>query len=293
MHSGSISHRKCLHKPSWPERPDNFTGDDFLEDLKRNLYVKRHSLLTVVVATGRVFQHFCSLCLFVQAYCLMLQGTLAPETVLFGLGMLAPPLYLAYLFCASGSADKSDLSPMRTAFGHCRLLLVLTAFTLMWSPLLKSLTATISTDTIHAMTAFFLTANLLFHDYGGSAAIVSKSFSLNSAVFAAICLASRLPSSLHTFTTVELALFVFAFWPELRRNMSVGLHSPFQPVLSLGLTFLLNLAAQCAMCFISMPAACCFLLLSCFIMLICPIMFVAMQAQKNNIHGPWDEAVIH
>uniref|UniRef100_A0A1I8F9Y2 tRNA-queuosine alpha-mannosyltransferase n=1 Tax=Macrostomum lignano TaxID=282301 RepID=A0A1I8F9Y2_9PLAT len=33
-------------------------------------------------------------------YCLMLQGTLAPETVLFGLGMLAPPLYLAYLFCA-------------------------------------------------------------------------------------------------------------------------------------------------------------------------------------------------
>uniref|UniRef100_A0A1I8FBB5 tRNA-queuosine alpha-mannosyltransferase n=1 Tax=Macrostomum lignano TaxID=282301 RepID=A0A1I8FBB5_9PLAT len=104
MHSGSISHRKCLHKPSWPERPDNFTGDDFLEDLKRNLYVKRQlSKLTVVVATGRVFQHFCSLCLFVQAYCLMLQGTLAPETVLFGLGMLAPPLYLAYLFCASAA----------------------------------------------------------------------------------------------------------------------------------------------------------------------------------------------
>uniref|UniRef100_A0A1I8FKQ9 DSPn domain-containing protein n=1 Tax=Macrostomum lignano TaxID=282301 RepID=A0A1I8FKQ9_9PLAT len=45
------------------------------------------------------------LCLFVQAYCLMLQGTLAPETVCLGWGCWRSAV-LAYLFCASGSADK-------------------------------------------------------------------------------------------------------------------------------------------------------------------------------------------
>ena len=39
------------------------------------------------------------------------------------------------------------------------------------SPVLMTLTDTISTDTIYAMTAAMLMANLLFHDYGPSAAM--------------------------------------------------------------------------------------------------------------------------
>ena len=39
------------------------------------------------------------------------------------------------------------------------------------SPVLMTLTDTISTDTIYAMTVAMLLANLLFHDYGPSAAM--------------------------------------------------------------------------------------------------------------------------
>jgi len=39
------------------------------------------------------------------------------------------------------------------------------------SPILMTLTESISTDTIYAMTFFMLLANLLFHDYGTNAAM--------------------------------------------------------------------------------------------------------------------------
>lgn len=39
------------------------------------------------------------------------------------------------------------------------------------SPVLMTLTETISTDTIYAMTTCMLLANLLFHDYGANAAM--------------------------------------------------------------------------------------------------------------------------
>ena len=39
------------------------------------------------------------------------------------------------------------------------------------APVLMTLTDTISTDTIYAMTAFMLLANLMFHDYGANAAM--------------------------------------------------------------------------------------------------------------------------
>ena len=39
------------------------------------------------------------------------------------------------------------------------------------SPILMTLTKTISTDTIYAMTTIMLLANLLFHDYGANAAL--------------------------------------------------------------------------------------------------------------------------
>uniref|UniRef100_A0A1I8JNF6 tRNA-queuosine alpha-mannosyltransferase n=1 Tax=Macrostomum lignano TaxID=282301 RepID=A0A1I8JNF6_9PLAT len=89
----SVAMPQRLHQPpqmsaqtSWPERPDNFTGDDFLEDLKRNLYVKPASLLTVVVATESSVSTFLQ---SVLAYCLMLQGhSGSGDDGLFGLGML-------------------------------------------------------------------------------------------------------------------------------------------------------------------------------------------------------------
>ena len=50
---------------------------------------------------------------------------------------------------------------------------------------------------------------------------VSDSFSLNAAMFAAVCLASRLPSSFHTFVIMVFAVILFAIVPKLRNELKV------------------------------------------------------------------------
>ena len=45
--------------------------------------------------------------------------------------------------------------------------------------------------------------------------------SLNAAIFAAVCLASRLPTSLHAFVTVLFAVLLFGLLPHLRMSLQV------------------------------------------------------------------------
>ena len=52
---------------------------------------------------------------------------------------------------------------------------------------------------------------------------VSGVLSLNTGLFASVCLASRLHSSWHSFALVTFAIQVFALWPALRRNLRVSL----------------------------------------------------------------------
>jgi len=55
--------------------------------------------------------------------------------------------------------------------GDLRTIGTFLIFGLGLSPILMTLTESISTDTIYAMTFFMLLANLLFHDYGINAAV--------------------------------------------------------------------------------------------------------------------------
>ena len=50
---------------------------------------------------------------------------------------------------------------------------------------------------------------------------ITDSISLNAIVFAAVCLASRLPSSLDTFSLLLCAMELFVFFPDFRRTVKV------------------------------------------------------------------------
>ena len=54
---------------------------------------------------------------------------------------------------------------------------------------------------------------------------VQKALSFSVALFASVCLASRLSTSFHTFSLVASAVLVFALWPELRKYIKVNLSS--------------------------------------------------------------------
>ena len=53
----------------------------------------------------------------------------------------------------------------------------------------------------------------------------SEVFSLNAAVFAAVCLASRLSSSLHAFVTVVSSVVLFVLLPQFRRYLQVSIRT--------------------------------------------------------------------
>ncbi|RMX45830.1 hypothetical protein pdam_00015619 [Pocillopora damicornis] len=184
--------------------------------------------------------------------------------------------------------DKSFLDEMRkNRMDDIRICVVVLCSVYVLSPVLKTLTDTISTDTIYAMTTFMLGMNLLLYDYGTHAAIVSRSASLNASIFASVCLASRLPSSWHVFGTVTFAMQLFALFPSLRRQLKMQL-----PSSHVVLTWTLVLIAVAMLWPLSQLFALLLALVHLAVTFLCPFWLIKLQRFKNNIHGPWDEAVI-
>uniref|UniRef100_A0A8B9UPW9 Phosphatidylinositol N-acetylglucosaminyltransferase subunit C n=1 Tax=Anas zonorhyncha TaxID=75864 RepID=A0A8B9UPW9_9AVES len=152
---------------------------------------------------------------------------------------------------------------------------------------LKTLTESISTDTIYAMSVFMLLGHLIFFDYGANAAIVSSTLSLNMAIFASVCLASRLPRSLHAFVMVTFAMQIFALWPMLQKKLKAR-----TPRCYVAVTVLFALAALAGLASVSSVGAVLFASLLLSISCLCPYCLIRLQQLKDNIHGPWDEAEI-
>lgn len=88
------------------------------------------------------------------------------------------------------------------------------------SPLLKTLTETISTDTINLMVTLMMMTHLIFFDYGTNCAIVNQPISLNAAIFGAVCLASRLSSNYSALSLLIFATDVFVIPTVLVRTKS-------------------------------------------------------------------------
>ncbi|KAK3732163.1 hypothetical protein RRG08_026545 [Elysia crispata] len=105
---------------------------------------------------------------------------------------------------------------------HLRSCFLFQGLSMALSPILVSLTETISTDTIYAMTTLMLLANFLFYNYNYSeGSHIPGPLSLNAALFASVCLASRLHNAWHAFTTVTVSFQLFALGPSLRKNLMV------------------------------------------------------------------------
>jgi phosphatidylinositol glycan class C protein len=112
-------------------------------------------------------------------------------------------------------------------------------------PILSSLTLTISSDTIYAISSVMLFINIVFHDYGVSDGAVylnfiiifltkpyflcicfirlSKTLSFNAALFSAVCLTSRFneQNSKYTFTLISISFILFILWPNYRKYLQV------------------------------------------------------------------------
>ncbi|KAL4219595.1 hypothetical protein ACF0H5_022168 [Mactra antiquata] len=261
--------------------PDHYVDESFLDELKKNLYTREYEYWNIVKESGVVTQQLCSVSIFVMVFILMDVKLLAAET----LGYISVCLtVLGYIVncCLPLKSDKT-----RTYLDDMKTVCIFAGFSYCLSPVLVSLTETIATDTIYAMTTVMLIANLCFHDYGADAEMVSGVLSLNSGLFASVCLASRLHTTQHSFVAVTFAVQIFALWPALRRNIRQAI-----PSSHVTMTVTFALMTVVSLTFISMTAAILLIIIIVFITFVCPYWLITLQPYKNNIHGPWDEAVI-
>lgn len=252
--------------------PDNYTDKSFLEELKKNLHVRKLSVLEAILGSGLITQRLCIVVIFALSFYALNCNLISPSLLLISTTSFSFIIYLLLY-------ENSKTFPFWLMKSACAF--VISGYIL--SPVLKTLTETISTDTIYATTTVMMCIHLIFFDYGVSAVIVSTSLSLNAALFGSICLCSRLQTSFHVFVFITISVQCFAVSPILL--------SPITSSITLLLLFVTVTFILCVL--VSSLISELFLCTVVFINLVCPYYFVKWHSFKDNIYGPWDEAIVH
>uniref|UniRef100_A0A914VA35 Phosphatidylinositol N-acetylglucosaminyltransferase subunit C n=1 Tax=Plectus sambesii TaxID=2011161 RepID=A0A914VA35_9BILA len=260
---------------------DNFNGPQFLQEMKKNVTAETYELWQAIGGSCVLMLQIDVVVLFAVIFAFVDTDVIGWQWLLAICFTLAVLGYVVLLYLSS-PANRLDLIK-----DNLKTLIVFFAFGYGLSPVFRTLTETISTDTIYAMSTCMFLLSIAFHDYSVDAPIVSSSFSLNLAIFGAVCLISRLPSSNHAFAVLTLAVQLFAQWPLVRGRL-VALDSRLNAAMMFvvaGVTI-----AGCGA--LSLVAAALHILLHVFICIVCPWWLIWMQPLKSTIHGPWDEAII-
>jgi len=156
------------------------------------------------------------------------------------------------------------------------------------SPILRSLTESISSDSIWAISSWLFIANCLSFDYGSGVSVkFPASLSTNAAIMASVVLASRLPTTTHVFSLVLFSIEVFGLFPVFRRYLRhiswyghVALTVMLVGGAAVGLG--MNVGWGWAWGWVGLMGP--------GIMGGCSWWLMWLQRYKNEIHGPWDPA---
>jgi len=111
--------------------------------------------------------------------------------------------------------------------------------------------------------------------------------SLNAVIFASVLLGSRLPSNLHVFVLISYAIELFALFPIMRHHLKI-----FSVELHLGLTLLLFVLTTGLLLGMSTFISIVYIISIISITFLGPSWLIFIQKYKNEINGPWDEAVV-
>jgi len=251
--------------------PDNYTPEQsFLAAIQRNKNIRLYTKNECFKGASMVGRQMSLVITFWSLYVYLSEGVIDSEQLILALTLVISAGYLSYLrkFCL-----PVILSGIKTTFVFFTI-----GFAL--SPVLYKLTDTISTDTIHTMALFGFLVHLVTQFYGIHGPIVSKSISLNSAIFSAVCLASRFQTHMQAFSLLCLAVFCFLLVPMWS---SAYVPNTLKSLLS-------AMVSVCMLARVLQSYAVLTALLLFIVQLCCPLLFYHLQSYKQTIHGPWDEA---
>jgi len=261
---------------------DNYVDHTFLNELVKNANFTAYSLSDVMKDSAVIIQQISVVTLFVLLFVFTLYSSFSLPLLLSFPSLLLIIGFSVRAGVGSSFSERNLLNSLKSL-----VLIFCTLFAL--SPVLKTLTEPFSEDTIIACTLFLLFSHLVFHDYSfvnGYADSFSAPISLNAAIFASVLLASRLNSTLHVFSLISVSIEVFALSPILFHHIK-----KYSEICYYWLTVTLALLSVLLLLLISVTLAVVFTAVALFITIACPIFLIFVQKYKNEIHGPWDEAI--
>ncbi|XP_015119942.1 phosphatidylinositol N-acetylglucosaminyltransferase subunit C [Diachasma alloeum] len=271
-HNGDIRWRKNLYENR--DLPDNYTDSTFLEELEKNIKPNNVTTIEAIALGSSISIQLSIVILFVMVFIWLNNEWTTPNITFTSSAGLTVFGYLCHTLKLPDMPDKIS-KDIRTA-------LIFLAFGYILSPVLKTLTETVSTDTIYAMTIFMFLIHLIFSKYGSPQVSLSDSLSITSSIFGSLMLASRLASPLHAFSLLTVAVQCFVLLPFLLSKIEN----------KVVISILLTASTVYLLGIISPTLTCVFVAVTIFVHVICPLWYIRWQKYKDNIYGPWDEAVI-
>lgn len=254
--------------------PDNYTDSSFLDELKKNIKPNNVTGIEALTLGASISIQLSIVILFVMVFIWFNNNWIDPHSVFILSAFLTITGYICYTYQLP---DMSDcfIKDFRTA-------LIFLCFGYILSPVLKTLTETVSTDTIYAMTIFMFLIHLIFSKYGSPQISLSDSLSITSSIFGSLMLASRLATPLHAFSLLTVSVQCFVLLPFLLAKIYTKIF----------ISILLILVTIYYLILISKILTYVFIAVTIFVHIVCPFWYVRWQIYKDNIYGPWDEAII-
>ncbi|PIC32981.1 hypothetical protein B9Z55_013127 [Caenorhabditis nigoni] len=259
--------------------PDNYSGGDaqFLKELRKNVSVVHYDYKSAVYGCMNFLTHLDTLTMYFVLFLNILHSNWSPN-ILYTVFVSTIALYLFFCkFLAVVVANSKE---------HARTIVTLFLFAYAFTPVIRTLTTSISTDTIYSTSIITAILSCLFHDYGVKAPVVSYPTSVSSGLSSAIFLLSRLEEDTPTLLLLVIAFTLHAYGAEFRNRM----FHVYPVASSLIFTVLSSFSVYCISSF-SIELSVFWALLHVFILFVCPLILILKQTGKCTIHGPWDEAV--
>lgn len=279
--------RKVAYGGMQPGFDDNHTDETFLEEMVMNANVVKRDMLKVMLDSVSISQYLCIVALVVLVWTYTLSSTITEKFLLvLDVTLLGSGFFVLLLTAKMLSFNLLLNYAIKISFFTTGLYVL--------SPIYHTLTRSISSDSIWALTTSLVILHLFLHNYSGSTVkapgalespTLTSNISLNASIVASLLIASRLPSRLLVFGVILFSLQVFLFAPLVTyclKKYSFRLHLWFSFVLmgmTLGCVYRLH-----KLLFV-------FLLgMLVFVNLVCPYWLIRIQEYKFEINGPWDEA---
>ncbi|RNF06292.1 phosphatidylinositol N-acetylglucosaminyltransferase subunit C [Trypanosoma rangeli] len=271
---------------------DNYVDPEkFMLGLRENVNLKTYEYSKVVLDTFVVVQQLTFVVFFLFAFTVMYSEEGNAYALTWINAALFALSFVFYVKLQHQQAMEQGETPtplLQHVVGLGRQVLPLVAVIILFSPILQTLTATYSNDTIVALSTFAMCLHVLLTDYNYLNCNTEKcqqNTSVSAATFGTILVASRIQSFFRSGALITFGILCFTLSPiprhHLKRTSSTA---------HVGLTFALcGLAAGCLMQVPILAVVYCLLVVA--VSLVIPWCFLTLHgSMKKQINGPWDEA---